>query len=232
VESNSGFNISHPQNPQLEGTSTINQVDANGKMIVQEMIDLIEHTGFGFLEYSYANPGSGAVELKTTFVKSIPEAGWYLGSGFYHHDGGLLTAGQVNEMIVKQAVESMAGGLGNIFETHVTDSLQGVELMRDFLRHIRFFDDHSGYFYVIDFNGYNVVQPPDPSIQGTYEWDIQDSRGNYLVRGLVETAQNGGGYYSYYWPDYEAGSEKLKKAYVKQIPGKDYLIGSGVYSAE
>jgi signal transduction histidine kinase len=75
-----------------------------------------------------------------------------------------------------------------------------------------------------------VVQPPDPFIQGTYEWDIQDSRGNYLVRGLVETGQSGGGFYSYYWMDYEAGQEKLKTAYVKQIPGKDYLIGSGMYS--
>jgi len=197
------------------------------------MIDIASNIGFGFLEYNFANPASGLVEKKTTFVTMIPEADWYAGSGFYHKDVfPLIEEFELNKMVVKEAVTAIAKGLGAIYETQVTDSMQGVELMQTFLKHIRFFDNRSGYFYVIDFSGYNVVQPPDPSIQGTYEWDIQDSRGNYLVRGLVETAQNGGGYYSYYWMDYQTQQEKLKTAYVMQIPGKDYLIGSGIYSSK
>lgn len=233
IESFNGYNIAHPAHPEREGTYTMDQTDAYGKKIVEEMIDIARYIGFGFLEYDYENPVSGRIEKKTTFVKSIPVADWYAGSGYYHGvDQPFLTEMEMNKEIVKQAVHSMAEGLGAVFENYVSDSLQGVEIMRTLLKHIRFFDDLSGYFYVIDFSGYNVVQPPDPSLQGTYEWDIQDSQGNYLVRGLVETARNGGGFYSYYWIDYQTNQEKLKTAYVEQIPGKDYLIGSGIYSTE
>lgn len=233
IENLSGVSIANPFHPELEGLPSIENTDADGKKIVVEMIDIVSNTGYGFLEYNFANPASGLVEKKTTFVTLIPSASWYAGSGYYHTgDFPLLTGTDVNKMVVKEAVTAMAKGLGAVYETHVTDSMQGVELMRTILKHIRFFDNRSGYFYVIDFRGYNVVQPPDPSIQGTYEWDIQDSRGNYLVRGLVETAQNGGGYYSYYWMDYTTQQEKLKTAYVEQIPGMDYLIGSGIYLAE
>jgi signal transduction histidine kinase len=231
IETRSGYNISHPANPELQGNSTTGIVDADGKYIVQDMIDLVNYTGFGFLEYRYKNPANDEVEYKTTFVDAIENSTWYAGCGFYHIDyGNLYTQRMMNEEVVKNAVISMAGGVRALLDNYAQDSLQGVYLMRDFLRHIRFFDNQSGYFYVIDYNGYNVVQPPDPSIQGTYEWDIVDSRGNYLVRGLVETAQDGGGFYSYYWEDYQSGEEKMKTAFVMPVEGYDYLIGSGVYS--
>jgi signal transduction histidine kinase len=230
IESVFGYNISHPFHPELEGTLSLGQTDAWGKPIVQQMIAMIRQTGYGFLEYDYENPVSGDVETKTTFVSSIPESMWYAGSGFYRSSTKeFFTEAKKNETVVKEAVSFMALGLGAILTVQNADSLEKVELMRSFLKNIRFFDDQSGYFFVIDFSGYNVVQPPDPSIQGTNEWDIQDSRGNYLVRGLIETAKNGGGFYSYYWMNYQTNTEKLKKAYVEKIPGIDYLIGSGVY---
>lgn len=231
IETFSGYNIAYPPDTTREGTLTINQTDANGKKIVVEMINIAEYIGYGFLGYDYLNPFSQSIERKTTFVKKIPDYKWYAGSGFYNNNSGQLYSDEeMNREILNQSVDYMADGIGAVLPKHTTDSMQGVELMRALLKHIRFFEDQSGYFFVIDFKGYNVVQPPDPSIQGTYEWDIQDSRGNYLVRGLVETAQNGGGYYSYYWKEYESGQEKLKTAYVKQIPGKEYLIGSGIYN--
>lgn len=226
----SGFNISHPVNLNIEGTSTIGLVDAFGKEIVAEMINLAQYTGFGFLEYDYENPATGLVEKKTSFVKAIPEISWYVGAGFYHlDDEPFLTAQEINEQVVIQSVSVMAKGLGAIFENHISDSIQGVNWMRSFLGNIRFFDNQSGYFFVIDYSGYNVVQPPNPDFQGTYEWDFQDSKGNFLVQGLIETAQSGGGFYEYYWENYQTGAEERKKAFVKEIPGKDYLIGSGVY---
>ncbi|MBU2553425.1 MAG: cache domain-containing protein [Bacteroidetes bacterium] len=232
IETLNGYNISYPANPSLEGTSTISQTDAYGKPIVVEMIDMVRHTGFGFLEYAWEDPITLSIETKLTFVKAIPSMGWYAGSGFFlKQNPDLLTSDQVNDYVVVQAVDAMAYGLGYVMSGY-TDSLQQVDFMRDFLEHIRFFDDLSGYYYVIDFSGYNVVQPPNPAIQGTYEWDIQDSHGNYLVQGLIATAQEGGGFYEYYWINYQTGVEELKRAYVKQITGFDYLIGSGIYSGK
>lgn len=230
VETLDGYNVAHPTQPGLEGTSTIEQVDVDGRKIVREMIQLATFTGFGFLEYRYTNPVTLVVGDKTAFVKLIPEMSWYSGSSFYHvDDRPLMAPTEVSKFTVKNAVRAMALGLGAVLEKQAGDSLHGVELMRSFLRNIRFFDDMSGYFYVIDFRGYNVVQPPAPEIQGVYEYDLQDSKGTYLVRELIEAARKGGGYVDYYWMNYHLNREVPKLAYAEQIPGQDYLIGSGVY---
>ncbi len=230
VESLNGYNIAHPGMPEQEGTSTINQTDAYGKPIVVEMINLAQYIGFGFLEYAWQDPATQVIENKLTFVKQIPASHWYAGAGFYlDSDLPLMSAQEVNDLVVISSVDAVAKGMGTVLTAQHTDSLQRVELMRTFLQHIRFFDDLSGYYYVIDFSGYNVVQPPNPAIQGTNEWNIQDSHGNYLVQGLIATAQSGGGFYEYYWINYQTGEEELKRAFVKQIPGYNYLIGSGTY---
>ncbi|MDP3461331.1 MAG: cache domain-containing protein [Bacteroidales bacterium] len=230
VETESGYNIAHPFHVELEGTNTLEQTDANGNFIVQKMIETIKNIGYGFLVYDYLNPTSNRAEHKTTFVGRIENSGWYSGSGFYHpNNNKLFNQTDKNKLIVKEAATFMAEGIGAVLSALTTDSLEGVEMMRSLLKHVRFFENQSGYFFVIDFKGYNVVQPPDPSIQGTYEWDIQDVKGNYLVRDLVFAARQGGGYVSYYWKDYQTNEDKLKTAFAIQIPGKDYLIGSGVY---
>ncbi len=59
---------------------------------------------------------------------------------------------------------------------------------------MRFFEDRSGYFFVLDYRGYNVVQPPEPSREGNYQWNMQDTKGNYLMQGLIAMAKAGGGF--------------------------------------
>jgi len=233
VESLSGYTLAHPLQPELEGTYTYNQTDANGQYIIRKMIEIVEHTGFGFLKYNYLNPASGAVESKTTFVSAIPGTSWYTGSGFYFegNEPWFDNMGKSEKEVV-EAVGFMGKGIATVLPGVSSDSITGVKWMRKFLRNIRFFEDRSGYFFVLDYRGYNVVQPPDSTREGNYQWDMQDSRGNYLMRGLIATAQAGGGFYSYYWIDYQTNTEKLKNAYVLPVNGYNYLIGSGVYYPE
>ncbi len=232
VESLNGYNIAHPAQPELEGQSSLEQTDAHGNLIVLKMIDLVTYQNGGFLSYDYSDL-NGNIDEKTTYVKAIPGTDWYAGSGFYGRmNEPYLCDFKKNEKVVQEAVNFMARGLAAVLPTTASDSLERVELMRTFLRHIRFFDNLSGYFFVLDYRGYNVVQPPEPEREGNYQWDMQDSRGNYLMQGLIETAQNGGGFYSYYWMDYQTNTEQFKNAYVTPIPGYDYLIGSGVYYPE
>lgn len=230
VETMSGYNIAHPIQPELQGTVTLNITDANGNYIIKKMVDMVTHTGFGYLKYDYTNPSGGAVESKTTFVSGIPDTRWYAGSGFYYQGNEpYYSSVERSEKEVTEAVTFMGKGISAILPGFGNDSLGGVQWMRKFLRNIRFFEDQSGYFFVLDYRGYNVVQPPDPSREGNYQWNMQDSRGNYLMRGLIETAKSGGGFYSYYWVDYQTNTEKLKNAFVLPVSGYDYLIGSGIY---
>ena len=109
-------------------------------------------------------------------------------------DTAMYNGNDVNRMILQTFTTNVSTGLNDLFVSDYTESLCRADFYRNFAHHTWLMDNQSGYVFVMDFSDYNVFQPPFPSIQGTYEWDIQDSRGNYLVRGLVETAQNDGGF--------------------------------------
>jgi signal transduction histidine kinase len=123
----------------------------------------------------------------------------------------------------------MAGGLGGLF-TYLDDSLLSISYCRGFIDHIRFFDNQSGYFFVYDFNAVNIAHGTQKDLQGKNLWDYQDSRGNYVLRDMINIVKtDGSGFYDYYWDNPLSGKEEAKKAYVTKIPGCDYFIGSGVY---
>ena len=81
-----------------------------------------------------------------------------------------------------------------------------------------------------DFNCVNVAHGTQKNLQGQNLFDYQDSKGNYVIRGLMDVVKSSGsGYYDYYWNNPVSGLEEPKKAFVYKLPGIDYFIGSGVY---
>jgi len=62
-----------------------NAVDAEGKHLVQDMINLSKHGG-GFYEYTMLNIGGQRKEYKLSYVEGIPEWKWYIGTGVYITD--------------------------------------------------------------------------------------------------------------------------------------------------
>jgi signal transduction histidine kinase len=63
----------YPPNPKNEGKSVLNVKDANGKLLVQEIIKVATEQGAGWVEYQWLNPATNRIEPKLTFVKSVPE---------------------------------------------------------------------------------------------------------------------------------------------------------------
>ncbi|NQU32606.1 MAG: cache domain-containing protein [Bacteroidetes bacterium] len=123
----------------------------------------------------------------------------------------------------------MAQGLGGGKET-MTDSLDYVNLCREFIDHIRFFDDQSGYFFIYDFNCINVAHGTQKNLQGQNLYNYQDSQGNYVIRGLVDIVKNhGNGVYTYYWNNPVTGKDEIKNSYVIKIPHTNYFIGARYY---
>ena len=231
VESNDAWMIAHPITPGLIGTYRYNVQDVYGKYYVREMVNTIKYTGYGFVEYHYTNPVSGEYERKLSFVKSIPSAGFWAGSGFfgdpepYYYDRE-----EALKVIVKDATIATGDGLGGVFSEIYSDSLQRVQFCRDFIDHIRFFDDQSGYFFIYDFKHFNVAHAIQKDLEGKDLTDWQDSRGNYVIRDIVSIASDmGSGYYEYYWNDPVTSTEEKKISYITKIPGIDYLIGAGFY---
>ena len=231
VETFGTWVVAHPTKPELIGTYRMEVQDPFGKYYIKEIVSTVTYIGYGFVEYYFENPATGQLNRKLTFVKSIPSAEWFIGAGFYGDPESVYyEKNDANKIIVEEATRIMATGIGGVFAEIYSDSLERVSLCRKFIDHIRFFDDQSGYFFIYDFNCINVAHGVQKEIQGENLYNYQDSHGNYVIRDLGYIAANeGSGFYQYYWNNPVTGLEEAKIAYVERIPGTDYYVGSGFY---
>lgn len=73
----------YPPNPRNEGKSVLNVRDADGRLLVQEIIAVARGNGEGWVEYRWLNPASNRIEPKSSFVRNVPELGAVVYIGLY-----------------------------------------------------------------------------------------------------------------------------------------------------
>ncbi|MCL1127439.1 cache domain-containing protein [Shewanella surugensis] len=172
------------------GTSRIDAQDLNGKYHVQEMIKTVERIGFGFLSYYFTNPATDEPADKHSFVTGIDVTEWFIAAGVYN-DGiaNLLDINDANKTQVKQVTQPMAEGLSAVLTDIYTDESSQTDFLKVFIDYIRFFDDQSGYFFILDSSGTVIAHGADDSLEGEDYWNLTDSKGDYFVQGLITTAE-------------------------------------------
>ncbi len=84
------------------------------------------------------------------------------------------------------------------------------------------------YMFAYDFNGVAVAHGQNPALVGQNLIDLTDSRGTYIIRGLIKIAKTKGkGWLDYDW------RHELKRSYVERVVDrktkKRYLISAGYY---
>ena len=218
-------------NPDIIATSRINIQDDYGKFFIQEMVETVRYSGHGFVEYYRLNPSSAAYERKISFVTSIPSANWFIGTGFYGGPSEVYYSElDAQKLILKEATRTMANGISGILKDVYLGEEDRIAFCRDFIDHIRFFDDGSGYFFINNLNGINIAHGVNEATQGNNDYDLQDTKGAYIIRDMIDIVNNSeSGYYEYYWNNPVSGEENKKISYVAKIPGTNYFIGSGFY---
>ncbi len=93
------------------------------------------------------------------------------------------------------------------------------------------FIDRDLYIFAYDFNGVVLAHGANPKLVGKNLFNFQDADGRYLIRGLIDTAGNGGGWYYYKWSNPITKKIEDKMAYVLKIDDTMW-IGCGVYGKE
>jgi len=63
----------YPPNRRNEGKSVLNVKDAEGKLLVQEIISVAKAKGEGWVEYRWLNPATNRIEPKLSYVKAVPD---------------------------------------------------------------------------------------------------------------------------------------------------------------
>ena len=129
--------------------------------------------------------------------------------------------------LLKAAVDVQVTSIGEAIKD-IDDKEKVKDMVVELTDPLRFFDDNSGYFFTYYTDGTRVSVPPNKAGNGKNFWDLQDLKGNYLVRDLVQAAKNGGDFVFYYFEKPGKGVQP-KLSYAKLIPGTDIFVGAGVY---
>lgn len=133
------------------------------------------------------------------------------------------------DQIIKFEVETAISLLDNLYkleETGIVEEGKSKVLAEHLLRGLKYGED--GYFWADDSDGNNIVFLGKDT-EGTNRMDLQDEKGNYLIKNIISKGKNGGGY-TEYWFSKKGGSEPLpKRSYSLYFAPFDWIIGTGNY---
>jgi len=78
-----GVVLSDPIQRQNIGKNLYDTKDANGVMVIKDLIDVSRQNDGGFVEYQWLKPTSGSLSPKISYAKSFEPWGWMVGTGVY-----------------------------------------------------------------------------------------------------------------------------------------------------
>ena len=117
---------------------------------------------------------------------------------------------------------------GKMTETEIKN------LIKETLRPIRFAQGR-GYYFIGNLRGKEILYPTNPEMEGKNVWDLQDEKGNYVIRQEVKTAETKEeGFVTGYWEKPGKPGDKAypKLSFVKLFRPFDWYIGTGIYIDE
>lgn len=85
--------------------------------------------------------------------------------------------------------------IDGIYQAAGPDDEDAKEQVRQILTALDYGPD--GYFFVYDYDGYNVVHPRQTFRPGLNWLDLEDPTGNLVIANLIERAREGGGLHQY-----------------------------------
>ena len=102
-------------------------------------------------------------------------------------------------------------------------------LAKEAIRAIRYNDDQGGYIWIDDTDANLVMHPILPEQEGTNRIDLQDCNGVYIIKGILEAANNGGGFNRFVFTKSDGVTEAEKLAYSEKFEPWNWVLTSGCY---
>lgn len=134
---------------------------------------------------------------------------------------------------LKFHVESMTAIINSY-----TESVKENHLPPATLEHIKTlihkarYDSGAGYFYIFDFDGYEIANGGDPTLEGKNLEDVRDANGLPIYKKIIAAAKSGG-FVTYIWSKPNDIIGKYHKlGYVMPVKNMPWWLASGVYIDE
>lgn len=217
-----GNNLANSTQLGLPYTNLKDVRSADGKLVVQEMIEMSKSSGGGAFEYDWINPETGRVQSKISYFKKIPKFDGFIGAGYYkpEPEPAELTPKEKAVRLVQEAVKHIeAVGLEQALE--------------DFKKPANPFRDGELYVFVYDFDGNNLANSTTLDPPGDNLKDYRSPDGKLVIQEMISmTKSSGGGAFEYAMINPQTNEVQSKISYFRKIPGFDGFVGCGYYRAE
>ncbi len=102
-------------------------------------------------------------------------------------------------------------------------------ILKELVRNVRFFSDKSGYIFIYEYDGTNILFPMKPHLEGKNLINLKDTNGVYLLKDLIKEAKGGGGIVEYLWPKTKDTKPIQKFSYALSFEPFNWMMGTGVY---
>jgi signal transduction histidine kinase len=226
-----GTLLAHPYQPDLVGTNRSDWTDARGLPLIR-IGSYVASRGGGFVSYLYPAPQGGVIDEKARDTYQ-PKIGyvfpvndrWWIGSGIYFSD--MVPLGSRRPEVISKMIRLVEDAAAYGREHGTTVAFAEISNPSG-----RFVDAMGHYVYAYNYNGTLLAHPYLSGQIGTNLINRTDPFGMTNIRALVNTAEAGGGYIVFIWPNPDKGNQQeLKIGYV--LPVNDtWWVGSGVYLSE
>lgn len=134
---------------------------------------------------------------------------------------------ETRKQALKDHVEIAMSALRPILDDTSLSDVEAQYRVREILTQLNYSED--GYFFAYTQEGVNLVHPTQPDFVDQNLLDFQDREGNYLIQGLLEAANSGGGFHRYIWEKPPLMQQEDKMSYVVLIERWNWMMGTGLY---
>jgi cytochrome c len=86
------------------------------------------------------------------------------------------------------------------------------------------------YAFAVTFKGQMLSHPTQEDLRGKDTWELQDAKGKFIIQDFIKVARDQGqGWYEYSWIRVGETTPRMKRTYIKRVPGEDIFVGAGYY---
>ncbi len=226
-----GVEMVNPAFPNLEGINHINLKDTQGKLINQEMLELVKTKGSGWIDYMWPKPGESVSTQKSAYVARAKMGNdWVLvGCGVYLADAP-KAAITTPTMTAPELMAFVRDGAALLEQ-------QGEKAYPEFRKKDSKWFHGDTYVFIWSMDGKRILHAADPGKEGQNDSDAKDIHGRPYGRMFLEAASSpsGEGWVHYMYPEPGGIFPTWKSTFVKRVTypdGKQYIIGSGIYNMQ
>jgi signal transduction histidine kinase len=226
-----GVDLVNPGFPNLEGRNILDVKDTQGKHLVREMLQVVQTSGFGWVDYMWPKPGDSVSTQKSAYVSKakIGDEWVLVGCGVYLADaprearsGKKMTAPEIMALVREGAavLEQQGEAAYPAFREKGSKWFHG-----------------ETYFFVWKMDGTRIFHAANPSGEGQNDMAIKDILGRPFGRMIYETgtSPSGEGWIHYMYPEPGDIFPTWKSSFVKRVTypsGEQHILGCGIYNMQ